>query len=69
MFLTFINEYIKRKYYIENGIILKKFTYDGAKYDQMHGEFVKDCSILDLFFNYGKKNKYFLFNNSSLKYF
>ena len=53
----------------KNNIQLKYCSYIDYSYKQLHGEFIKDCSILDLFFNLGEDSKKYLFDNSSLQDF
>ena len=52
-----------------NNILLKSCSNTDYLYAQLYGDFIKDCSILDLFFNNGENTRQFLLDNSSLKNF
>jgi len=58
--------FLEKKDFEQNNIILKYCSHNNYHYNQMFGNFLADCSILDLFFNYGENTKKFLLDSSSL---
>jgi len=59
-------KYFDKEYFIKRNINIKFCSYNALIYDQMFNNFLKDCSILDLFFNYGENTGKFISDNSSL---
>ena len=58
--------YFEREDFHKKSINIKFCSFNALTYDQMFSNFLKDCSILDLFFNYGENTRKYLYDNSSL---